>query len=123
MAMNLETLEALNRLKSAFEEDPRRKKLLQAEKEMESDPEAKRLTKKKDLLTEEYEQARFRYGENSEQAKSAWRSLYLIKKELDELPVCEAYRKAYAPMALLCRQMDTILFDSFRDETDCGGKI
>lgn len=121
--MNLETLDALNRLKAAFEEDPRRQRLLQAEKEMESDPKAQELTKEKDRLTEEYEQARFRYGESSEQAKGAWHSLYLIKKELDELPVCEAYRKAYAPMALLYREMDGILFDSFRDETDCGGKI
>ena len=99
------------------------KRLKEAERALESDPQAQKLAKEKENKARAYEEARFTYGEESEQAKQAWRSLYLIKKELDELPSSEAYRKAYAPMASLYRQMDSTLFDPFRDETSCGGKL
>lgn len=121
--MNEKTANSLATLAKAIENDPRMIELKKAEKLLNEDPEAQALSKKKDLLTEAFEEARFHFGEESAQAKEAWRSLYLIKKELDELPSCVAYRKAYAPMAMLFRQMDAILFDAFRDESECGGKI
>ncbi len=121
--MNEKTAQALHALISAMENDPRMLKLKEAERALNEDPKAKELSKKKDELTEEFEVARFRYGEESDQAKSAWHSLYLIKKELDEIPSSVSYRKSYAPMAMLFREMDAILFDCFRDESDCGGKI
>ena len=121
--MNQATMEALSALRDALSSDPRMKRLKEAERALESDPQAQKLAKEKENKARAYEEARFTYGEESEQAKQAWRSLYLIKKELDELPSSEAYWKAYAPMASLYRQMDSTLFDPFRDETACGGKL
>lgn len=121
--MNEKTAQSLLTLANAIANDPRMLKLKEAEKALNEDPKAKEFSKKKDELTEAFEVARFRYGEESPQAKEAWRSLYLIKKELDELPFSQAYRKRYSPMAMLFREMDSILFDRFRDESDCGGKI
>lgn len=116
-------MDALRQLKQAIASDPRMVALSKAEMALESDLEARRLAEEKEKKTRSYEEARFTYGEESEQAKEAWHSLYLIKKELDELPVSESYRKAYAKMAALYREMDSLLFDPFRDETSCGGKI
>ena len=120
--MNERTYRALLTLKDAIHNDPRFAKLKEAETALNQDEQALALSKEKDRLTEVYEDALFHYGENSEITKDAWHNLYIRKKELDELPASEAYRKAYAPLAQIYRELDTVLFSPYREKTKCGGK-
>ena len=120
--MNERTYKALLSLKEALHSDPRYLKLQEAEAVLDKDEEAIALAKEKDRLTEAYEEARFHYGENSPLAKEAWHNLYIKKKELDELPSSDAYRKAYAPLAEIYRELDSLLFDPYREKPRCGGK-
>ncbi len=122
-AMNERTYSALLKLKEAIQKDPRLTSLKEAEKALNDDPAAIKLSKEKDALTEAYEDALFHYGENSEVTKAAWHNLYIRKKELDELPSSESYRKAYAPLAQIYRELDLILFSPYREKGKCGGKI
>ncbi len=121
--MNERTYRALLALKETIQSDPRFAELRKAEKTLNEDQTAVKLSQEKDKLTEAYEDALFHYGENSEVTKEAWHNLYIKKKELDELPVSEAYRKAYAPLAGLYRELDLILFSPYREKSRCGGKL
>ena len=120
--MNERTYRALLTLKDAIHNDPRFAKLKEAEAALNQDEQAIALSKEKDRLTDVYEDALFHYGESSERAKDAWHNLYIRKKELDELPVSEAYRKAYVPLAKIYRELDLVLFSPYREKTKCGGK-
>lgn len=121
--MNERTYASLLLLKEAMLSDPRYLKLKEAEEALSKDEKAVALSKEKDALTEAYEDARFHYGEESALAKEAWHNLYIKKKELDELPVSEAYRKAYASLSSLYRELDSLLFSPYREKTRCGGKL
>lgn len=121
--MNERTYRALLTLKEAVQGDGRFAELRKAEEALNQDEEAVRLSKEKDRLLEVYEEALFHYGENSDLTKEAWHNLYIRKKELDELPSSQAYRKAYAPLAGLYRELDLILFSPYRAKSGCGGKL
>ena len=121
--MNERTYKALLSLKEAIHEDGRFLRLLEAEEALNQDERAVALAKEKDRLTEAYEDARFHYGEDSPAAKEAWHSLYIKKKELDELPSSEAYRKAYAALSPIYRELDSLLFSPYREKNKCGGKL
>ncbi len=123
VAMNERTYRALLTLKEAIQSDPRFAELRKAEEALNKDEEAVKLSQEKDRLAEAYEEALFHYGENSVATKDAWRNLYIKKKELDELPSSEAYRKAYTPLAGLYRELDLLLFSPYREKRKCGGKL
>lgn len=120
--MNEKTYRALLALKEAIQNDPRFVKLKEAETALSQNEQAVMLSKEKDRLTEVYEDALFHYGESSSLTKDAWHNLYIRKKELDELPVSENYRKAYAPLAQIYRELDLVLFAPYREKSKCGGK-
>lgn len=122
VAMNEKTYRALLTLKEAIQNDPRFAKLREAEEALNQDEQAVMLSKEKDRLTDVYEDALFHYGENSSFTKDAWHNLYIRKKELDELPASENYRKAYAPLAQIYRELDLVLFSPYREKSKCGGK-
>lgn len=120
--MNAKTYASLARLKTAIKDDPRFKKLKEAEKAMGLDEEAKEKAAIKERLSQDYDDACAHFGDDSALAKDIWHNLYINKDELDRLPSVRAYMDAYVPLARIYRELDALLFLPYRELLKCEGK-
>ena len=120
--MTAKTLEALDNLVIALSSDSRIIELAKEEEELGKDEAAFTLAKKKDEAFARYMTLRLENGEKDEQTEIAKRELSIAKKEMDLSPAARRYRKAYAEVSALYRQMDEILFGEFRQSVRCGMK-
>ena len=102
-------------------EDQRTLDLLSAEQRLQQDEEAKALLSKvKDARTA-YLYSRLEEGEDSEKTKECLKALHQAKLELDLCPSAKDYSRLFSEVNGLLREIDAILFGSFREKSGCGG--
>lgn len=91
-----------------------------AEEKLNLSSEAKRLSA---LIREQEEKLEFalnHFGEDSEQSKAEQHTLYLYKKEIDELPESREYMKAYSAYRKLLDRVNEALFEVDLPAPSCG---
>ncbi|MBE6126739.1 MAG: YlbF family regulator [Erysipelotrichaceae bacterium] len=119
--METRTLRYLNDLGEAMREDQRTLDLRSAEQRLQQDEEAKTLLNKVKEARTAYLYARLEEGEESEKTKECLKVLHEAKLELDLCPAAKDYSRLFSEVNGLLRQIDAILFDSFREKSGCGG--
>ena len=117
--MENETLQALLKLKSALDEDPRVLALAASEKALGDSEEARALKAKVDEASEAYSFNLNHFGEESEATKSSLHELFLAKKALDENPVARQYNSDYAAVRKLYGEIDSRLIGPYRASKRC----
>lgn len=111
--MDEKILKLSNELKETLLNDSRIVELVLAEKEMENNIEAEKLSYHKDLAASEYSDMIRIFGRESKEALSAQKKLYKVKKELDSLPVVRKYLEKYKEVRTLYSDINTTLFNDF----------
>ncbi|MEA5061246.1 MAG: YlbF family regulator [Erysipelotrichaceae bacterium] len=100
-------------LKEELLNDQRIIELIKAEKAMEDDIEAEKLSYQKDLAASEYSDMIKIFGRESDEALRAQKKLYEVKKKLDSLPVVRNYLEKYKEVRNLYSDINKVLFDEF----------
>ena len=103
-------IEKAYKLKNAMDIDPRFIKLNDIEKKMENDSEVIRLSYKKDLLEDRYNDALRHFDKESKEVKDAQHELYLAKKELESHPLVREYLSSYQEVRLIIETINDTLF-------------
>lgn len=102
------------KLKNALKDDLRIIELLQAEKEMEEDDEAKILSYKKDCAADEYNDMLRLFPKDSLEVKTAQMKLHETKKKLEELPCVRKYLEKFKEVRKLYDEINSALFQDFQ---------
>lgn len=113
--MNQSLLEKTDILKTAVNNDPRLKALIDIERRMEEDADVMRLAYQKDQAETFYNDALRHFSNDSNEVKKAQNALFVAKSQLDKHPLIREYLLAYREVRLLYEQINQTLFSLFKE--------
>ena len=111
--MTKDILDKVLELDESLKNDPRIIALNKAEKEMMEDEEVMRLSYRKDLANDKYNEMKKYFSEESKEVGDSLKAFYEAKKELESHPKVKNYLKAFQEVRLLLDEINNILFGDF----------
>ena len=118
-----ETLFSLTQqLKTAIDNDPRIIHLNEVEKKMNDSEDVMKLSYKKDMALNRYNELAKYFADDSEELINARRLLSEAKKELESHPLVREYLSAYQKVRLLYEQINETLF-SYLNKDMCPSEV
>ena len=116
------SLRCIADLRSCMASDPRIQALREAEEDLMRDEETKALFLEANAKRDEYLRLRLELGTEDPETVAAQKAFHQAKLALDESPRSAAYSKAFSAVNSLLREIDDIVFGSFRHGSGCGGE-
>jgi cell fate (sporulation/competence/biofilm development) regulator YlbF (YheA/YmcA/DUF963 family) len=101
-------------LRTLLNEKEEIKLLNEIENEMNTNEEVLSLVYKKDIISSEYSDILKYSSEDSELAQNKLKELHQAKLNLDNHPLVEKYRKYYARVIIIYKEVNDILFKDFK---------
>lgn len=111
--MNQKLYEKVSKLKEEIDNSPEVKELKRLNYLLENDEEVMKLCYRKDCAVTNYEDALKHFGENSDEAINAQKTLHQAKLELDLNPLVKQYNEQFKIVRKIYDKINEELFNPF----------